>query len=392
MLCEPLRIVSVDDNPLDSHVLERRLQNATAPRPIEFLALTKADEALECIRTFRPDLIFLDYHLGDTDGATIARRLAAAGSSAPVVILTGGAGESSAIAAHRAGVSGYMLKSDLKSPILRQVVESALNRSHGENDETQLQAQLMQQAQEIESFHHSLSHELKTPLTACLEFTSIVLDGIAGPLTEEQREYLEIAESGYRRIRAIVTDMLDASLLGSGKVCLRLEPCDPQEIASRVIQTLRAQAEEKELRVTTSFSDPLLPATADGPRLEMALTKILENAIQFSSRQSEIEFVVAADGEPEGANPSVTFEVVDQGPGIDAAQHQAIFDRMVQLHTDDPALSPGLGLGLFIAKQIVALHGGELTVSSEPGRGSRFSIRVPASLTDHSPQERTIRA
>jgi PAS domain S-box-containing protein len=229
---------------------------------------------------------------------------------------------------------------------------------------------------EIQSFYHTLSHELKTPLTSAREFVSIVMDGLAGPLNETQLEYLGIAKESCDQLRLYINDMLDVTRLETGKLTLDFQagPLTPQVEA--VVKMLTPAATGKGVSLSCD-SQPDLPAVSfDKHRIVQLLTNLITNAIKFTPAGGQIRVSVSeAPADPE----CLQVAVHDTGRGIPKGQLDLIFSRLYQAHRDDAMAEAcrGLGLGLYICQELVQLHGGRISVESELGQGSTFTFTIP---------------
>ena len=229
---------------------------------------------------------------------------------------------------------------------------------------------------EIRGFYHTLSHELKTPLTSAREFVSIVMDGLAGPLNETQLEYLGIAKESCDQLRLYINDMLDVTRLETGKLSLDFQsgPLAPQVEA--VVKMLTPAAMGKGISLSCD-SQPDLPAVSfDKYRIVQLLTNLITNAIKFTPAGGQIRVSVSeASADPE----CLQVAVRDTGRGIPKDQLDLIFSRRYQAHRDDAMAESrsGLGLGLYICQELVQLHGGRISVESELGQGSTFTFTIP---------------
>lgn len=238
---------------------------------------------------------------------------------------------------------------------------------------------------EIENFYHALSHELKTPLTSAREFIAIVKDGLAGPLDVKQAEFLGMALEGCDQLRIYIDDLLDAARLETGKMRIKLAPACLATAVRRAVAPLESAAAQKNIRWSWQV-EPLPPAMIDPQRVAQIAINLVNNALKFTSAGT-IMVKVAADP----ADPRLQcVSVVDTGIGVAPDQQQRIFDRLYQVKDDSAVSAQSLGMGLYICRELVALHGGTLAVHSELGRGSTFSFTVPvAAAARHSSGERS---
>lgn len=225
----------------------------------------------------------------------------------------------------------------------------------------------------------TLAHELRTPLAAMRGRVEVSLQSIAGGLPEDPallRRQLEGMARQVRKQARLIEQVMTAAQTSSGALPLDRRPCDLAELVEEAVAAAGATAPKHRFEVRT---EGLAPLQADPLRLEQVLTNLLDNAVKFSPAGSRIEVEVAAEGD------AVVLAVSDQGPGVPAAQRERIFDRYVSV---DPE-GRGLGLGLYVSREIVRRHGGELTVEPASGGGSRFVARLPAAAAGEAARSRT---
>ncbi|MFN3430948.1 MAG: sensor histidine kinase [Candidatus Sericytochromatia bacterium] len=240
--------------------------------------------------------------------------------------------------------------------------------------EERLQAQnkrLMELDELKNAFVNSVSHELRTPLTSIQGYTEFLEDGIGGPLTPEQSEFIHHIAVGTRRLARLVDDLLDFARLEAGSFKLTMGPVELGGLIAEVTESLRPQAAAMQVRLVARLPDAPLTLTADAQRLEQVLTNIVHNALKFTPVDGCVTITLHPDGS------EARIEVADTGVGI-ASEHQAhLFDKFYQTATSAPGAVGGAGLGLFIAKSLVEAHGGRIGVESVPGEGARFWFTVP---------------
>lgn len=226
---------------------------------------------------------------------------------------------------------------------------------------------------EINSFYHTLAHELKTPLTAVREFVSIVMDRIAGPIGEEQHQYLATAKVCCDQIRTHIDDLLDMTRLETGKLALEPRRSSIARTISLVVASTLSTATEQQLSLSEQMLSELPPVLIDERRIAQVLANLIGNAIKFTPPGGHI--VVSAQYVPN--ENVVKVAVSDTGVGIEPQHRERIFDRLYQVKTDDATIKGGLGIGLSLCREIVRLHGGSIDVESEPGKGAKFIFSVP---------------
>lgn len=221
-------------------------------------------------------------------------------------------------------------------------------------------------------FVSHVSHELRTPLTTMKEFASILLDGLAGEITEKQKKYLGIIHNNIARLAKIVDDLLDISKLEAGKIKLAREPVSVERLLKQACFFLGEYVAGRQMELVCESRGELPRVYADADRIIQVATNLIENAVKHSPPGGKIVL---------GAEPVegfVKISVSDEGEGISPEDHEKVFDRFQQLGLKYGPGYKGVGLGLAIARQIVLMHGGKICVDSEPGRGSVFTLTLPA--------------
>jgi signal transduction histidine kinase len=220
-----------------------------------------------------------------------------------------------------------------------------------------------------ESFVANVTHDLRTPLTAIKGAAENLLDGIAGVLSGDQREYVEIVREHATRLTGTVNELLQAARLEGGQVELQPEPLDARAVVEEVASGLQPIARERRVQLEVRGLEARV--AADREKLRRAVENLISNAVKFTDDggQVTIEVIPARD--------AVEVAVRDTGHGIPADELPKLFERFYR----GSARKPGTGLGLSIARNLVRLHGGDITVESEVGRGSEFRVRLPRLTT-----------
>ncbi|HHW41174.1 MAG TPA: cell wall metabolism sensor histidine kinase WalK [Syntrophomonadaceae bacterium] len=219
-------------------------------------------------------------------------------------------------------------------------------------------------------FVANVSHELRTPLTSIQAFVEALLDGLVeDPAT--QSKYLKVIHDETLRLKRLIHDLLDLSLIESGKAKWQVMPVNLKEITSRVLEKLMPQIEEKALEIKTEIPEELPPALGNIDRIEQVLINLVHNAIQFTPKGGRIEISGSACGD------EIRVSVADTGEGIPEEDLPYIWDRFHKVDKSRTRGSGGTGLGLAIVKHIVDAHGGRVEVESEQGKGSTFTFYLP---------------
>jgi two-component system sensor histidine kinase BarA len=220
------------------------------------------------------------------------------------------------------------------------------------------------------NFLATMSHELRTPLTSVIGYSEMMLEGLGGPLTAEQREYLGIIMEKGENLLQLITSILDISKIEAGRVRLVLSDVDAGQIMRDAVATVLPLARKKGLRV--GCEPPTIPRVrADRDKLRQCLVNLCSNAVKFTPAGGSI----TVSAEPVG--DQVAIRVTDTGIGIGEEHLGRVFDVFFQVDGSSTREYGGAGLGLAIVKSFVEAHGGEVSVRSTPGVGSVFSITLP---------------
>lgn len=212
---------------------------------------------------------------------------------------------------------------------------------------------------------HMVAHDMSGPLTILSGYVSLVHDGSLR--IEELEPYLPMLADQLAHMQRLVNVLLDTARLEEGHIELRLEPLDLAAFVENLVRRMRTPETGHNVVVRREADE--LPVVADPVRLDSIVRNLISNAVKYSPEGSTITCTVRRD---DGA----TLEVADEGTGIDAADLDRLFTRFGRV--GDPVTNPpGVGLGLFLSRELARLHGGDLDAASEVGKGSRFSLRLP---------------
>lgn len=363
------QVLLIEDNPGDADLVRLRLVEGKFNVQVNWVA--RLSDALESLDRETPSLVLLDLNLPDSHGADTFRRIIQKAPNVPVVILSGQEDETLAMKAVHLGVQDYLIKSEITSKNLERALRYAVERQGLLHS---LEITRKQQMEFKNRFLSHVSHELRTPLTCIYQYVTLFVDGLAGPILPDQMDHLKTILRSVNQLHAMIRDLLEATRADSGK--LRIEPrCIAiGELIQQVTAMMRPTATEKHVGLEVVL-DPAVPLVyADPDRVLEVLINLIDNAIKFTPPSGSI-VVTAALVETDPS--SVYFSVSDTGRGIPADSLLQVFERLYQDPEAVDGNRNGLGLGLFIAKEIVALHGGRMWVASEIGNGSTFSFTLP---------------
>jgi signal transduction histidine kinase len=363
------QVLLIEDNPGDADLVRLRLVEGKFP--VNVSCVNRLADGLASITKETPSVVLLDLNLPDSHGAETFRRVRDHAPNVPVVVLSGQDDEALALKAVHQGVQDYLIKGDISSKHLERAIRYAVER------QGLLRSLEISQKQQLEfknQFLSHVSHELRTPLTCIYQYVTLILDGLAGPVAPDQSDHLKTILKSVNQLHAMIRDLLEATRAESGK--MRIEPrCIALgELIQQTVAMLRPMADEKKIGLEIGLDQRLPLVHADPDRVLEVLINLVDNAIKFTPPEGSVMLQACMVEADPG---SVYVSVTDSGRGIGPEAKALIFERLYQDPDSVDNNRSGLGLGLFICKEIVRLHHGRIWVSSEPGQGSTFTFTLP---------------
>ena len=267
---------------------------------------------------------------------------------------------------------------ELEVKVAERTIE--LERKSMELEEANKELKVLDQLKS--EFLANMSHELRTPMNSIIGYTQLLLDGVDGPINDDQRESLEKVERNAEHLLSLINDILDLSKIEAGKMVLELKPVSLQDVVEDTVDTITPLAEDKQQELVVEVPDHLPPVMGDADKLRQILINLLNNAIKFTPRQGTITLRAEPWREdvPDGLDAGKDYllvEVQDTGIGIKKEDMDRLFGEFVQLDASASRKYGGTGLGLSITKRLVEMHHGAIWVDSEYGQGSTFSFLIP---------------
>ena len=353
----------------------------------EVTAVTSGKEALDLLRGREFDVVLTDLRLDDLDGIEILRETQKLWPDTVSIMLTGYASLESAVTALRSGAYDYLIKpSDVDE--LRATVGRALERRR-----------LRQRLVELEQldklktqFLSMASHELRTPLTAVSGFMQIArrrMSRLSGATdvpepwrAEAQRAdaTLEMANRQSKKLARLIDELLDVSRLQRGRVEMRLAEVDLADVVREVAERMQILSKGNQIETKIAGTAPIV---ADRDRIEQVLENLVGNAIKYSPENGRVVMSLHASG------ANATVSVRDEGIGVAPGEVEKIFGLFYR--SPDPRADHvgGLGLGLYISREIVARHHGRLWAERNAGAGTTFHVTLPLAQVRSHEEART---
>ena len=338
-------------------------------------------EALEILRSQTFSILITDVKMPEMDGFELTKVVRDQFPGTPIICMTAHGTSYNYTDVVGVGATDYISK-----PFTIDEMKAKLNRVIREKD---LIADLTQKSRELEkvneelkrldqlksTFISSVSHELRTPLTVIKEFISLMLEGHVGALTEDQREYLGIANRNIIRLTNLIETLLDFSRIESGKgLKLRFEPTRLMEVVEDAVMTFSQQLEERRVALENRL-DPDIPLVLiDRNRLVEVFINLIGNGIKFTPPGGKI--TIDSRGLTEKRD-YLKIVVTDTGVGISPEDLPKVFDRFYQGGRTQTGLITGTGLGLAITKEIIETHQGYIQAESKSESGASFVFTLP---------------
>jgi len=243
----------------------------------------------------------------------------------------------------------------------------------------ELSVQAVKEMREIDrlksQFLANMSHELRTPLNSIIGFSRVILKGIDGPITELQQNDLTAIYNSGQHLLGLINDILDLSKIEAGKMELAFEEVNITEVINSVMSTATGLVKDKSITLVRNIPEDLPTANADAIRVRQVLLNLISNAAKFTDEGTVT--VEARVNAGTAGQPEILITVVDTGPGISEDDQTKLFQAFSQVDDSPTRKTGGSGLGLSISQRLIHLHGGQIGVQSEVGKGSTFYFTLP---------------
>ena len=386
-----VKVLIVDDHEENLYALAQILRRDG----IEILTARSGTAAFEALLVHDVALVILDVQMPDMHGLELAEMLRAAERTqhVPIMFVTATSHERATVfRGYETGAVDFLHK-PIEPVVLRNKVETFVElyrqkqllarqlellgeqqrRLKRQNEELNAAKEAAEAANRAkDEFLANVSHEIRTPMNAIVGMTELVLDA---PLSRGQRHSLETARAAANHLLVIIDDLLDFACIAAGKLALEPTPFSLQTAVGETLRGLALPAHKKKLELVCDV-EPGVPdrLVGDVGRLRQVLINLIGNAIKFTERGAVVLTIGRDVGPARDDDARLRFSVRDTGIGIEPSKQGVIFQAFEQEDASSRRKYGGTGLGLTIAARLVALMEGELTVESEPGRGSTFTF------------------
>ncbi len=382
----PLRVLLIEDNPGDSRLIQVMLREAGEtegpdPLPIAVEAVDRLSTALERLSAATFDVILADLGLPDAEGLAVVLQIRDHAPEIPIVVLSGREDRATALQALHEGAQDYLLKGHVEADLLQRALRYAIQRKHIDVEREHLLAREQQARADAEAALRTrdqvlstVTHDLRTPLAAISLYAEILPER-AGTADEATKQMLtDQAQKIGRAARdglVMIEELLDVARLTMGET-LQLE-FRPRDLVALVRDAVERHREWAEHNLIFEEPDGAMVGNLDAPRLRRVVNNLLSNATKYSSPGAQV--IVRVSRDPSTTPPTALVSVQDQGTGISLEDLPHVFEWFWR--GKNTTGRRGSGLGLAGARRIAELHGGTITIESQEGLGSTFTVRLP---------------
>lgn len=358
-------ILVVDDTEDNLDLLEFALKR----KPVEMIRANSGMECLSLARERQPDVILLDIQMPEMDGFETLRRLRdnPATAKIPVIFLTAQRKEPESIEKGLLmGVDEYLTKPiDTDELLVRTKTLVRIKRMEAELERTKA------------DFMAMLVHDLRSPLAGIKDVIEFFreLEKSGGTLTPDHFTLLAASQESAERMLQLINNLLDLSKFEAGKITLNKEPLSVRRVVEKAAKQMEFQFRQRKITLRTDVAEDLPDVTADASKISQVLMNLLSNALKFSGSGGTVTISVSPTKGGAGGHDGVAVAITDTGMGIPQEEIPGIFQRYKQASSARRVRQKGTGLGLAICKLIVEAHGGQIGVTSEPGKTTfRFTL------------------
>lgn len=372
----PLHLLMLEDSDDDAELLLLEIGRVF---DVSLVRVESSEALREALATHDFDLAITDYSMPSFTGVDGIRIIREEGRDLPVIMASGTLNEESAVGALQAGAEDFVVKGRLARllPAIERALREARNRAERTAARLEAQAAVRKRmhaesmSQAKSDFLVSMSHELRTPLNVIIGFSELLEQGDGGTLSVKQGEHVDNILTSARHLLAVISDILDVSKVEAGRMSLSLEPTSIQKIAEQLRSSLMPILMQRELELELEIPAELPLIQADPLRLRQILYNLLSNALKFTEPSGTIRLQASTTAD------SMRLAVTDTGVGIRAENLARLFQEFEQIEPSERSKAEGSGLGLVLTRRLVELHGGTVSVQSEWGSGSTFTVTLP---------------
>jgi signal transduction histidine kinase len=371
-------IFIVDDIPANLGVLDEFLTQ----QGFEVLMASDGESAVNKIEKAQPHLILLDVLMPKgIDGFETCQRLKAnlQTKEIPIIFMTALTDIVDKVKGFKLGAVDYITKPFQQEEVLARIkthlrIYQLQQQSHTQNEELRFaNAKLARAARMKDEFLANMSHELRTPLVAILGISEALLEEIYGEINIAQQKSVRTIQESGKHLLSLINEILDLAKIESGKLKLEKTKVSVTEVSQTCLRLIKELAQKKRIKIKTIFDQDVITLNADERYLKHILINLLNNAVKFTPEKGIVTLAITGDVKEK----LVQISISDTGIGIAQEDKEKLFEPFIQLDAQLNRHHEGTGLGLSLVYRLTEMHGGSVTVESEIGKGSCFTISLP---------------
>ena len=369
MLDKVTQLLLVEDDE-DDYILTCDYLDQLDSHTFNIQWISSPEQAIETLSKNEHDICLLDYRLGASNGLDVLKEAIANGFSGPIIMLTGQSNDELDSAALDAGAVDYLIKTEMSSSRFARAIRYALARKDVEGERVErLKAEAENRSKD--RFLAHLSHELRTPLSSILGYTELLMQS---DFSQQAENELGVIYRNGKHLLSLLNDVLDLSKIAADKLELTLSEVNLDSMLADVYTLMRVSVLDKGLTLRFESNQPLpLVAQLDATRVRQILINLINNAVKFTDKG---EIVVNAWTQWVDEREMLLFSIKDSGMGIAPEKQELIFKPFEQIADVESRSVGGAGLGLAICAELLARMQGSISLDSEIGKGSTFTISV----------------
>jgi len=326
---------------------------------------------LEKIKEVKPDLVLVDLKMPGISGMEVLEKTREIDPNIISIVITGYATVDSAVEAMKKGAYDFLPK-PFTPEELRLIIRRGLERRKLilETESLRREKKLME-----ENFITMVSHQLRSPIVAILQYYEVILAGMVGDVSEKQKGMIQRAKDRLESLLNLINDWLDVARIDRGQIVDKLKPLSLKNVIKKVVEDMQPLAQKDEITLEFGPCSQNDLVQGDNETLEQVFSNLINNAIRYNKTKGRVLITIKEDKD------FIATEVQDTGIGIAKEHLPLIFEQFYRVSRGEDQKTKGTGLGLSIAKKIVEAHAGSIQVSSEPGKGSTFTVLLPKAET-----------
>lgn len=324
------------------------------------------EAAVKKVEEWQPDVMLLDYKLPEMSGLEVLEEVTTEESEMVTVMVTAYASIDTAISAIKQGAFDFLAKpfepADLRKTVKKATKNLILAREVRKLEEEKKRVRF--------EFLSVLAHELKAPINAIQGYLNIISDKVMGDDIDNYEQMVERSQIRIDGMKKMISDLLDLTRIESGEKKRSLEKTDIINCIERAIDTAEPAAREKAVAINLNTDNDKIEMQCDSSEIEIIMNNLLSNAIKYNEEDGRVDIEV------KDHNNAVVISVADTGIGMTEEEQEKLFEEFTRIKNKKTRGIEGSGLGLSIMQKIVNLYDGEISVESEPDKGTKFTVKL----------------